>query len=170
MNHFEFLLNEGDRRSIGQSNTVVSIVKNQELFDDLFSLLYHEDRGIAMRAADAVEKITLENQGYLQKHKNEIFDLCQIAIQKELKWHLAQLLPRLQLSRKELFQAWQILKNWSLDKNESHIVRVNSLQSLFSISMGNVKLQKELKGVAAEIEKENIPSLDARMRKISLKK
>jgi len=68
---------------------------SQHDFDELFKLLFHADRLIVMRAADMIEKITVRDSLYLTSHKIEIFDLCEIAQNKELKWHLALLLPRL---------------------------------------------------------------------------
>lgn len=52
MNQFEEILQGGDLRSIGESNRIGSLIKNQEDFDELFELLFHTDRKVAMRAAD----------------------------------------------------------------------------------------------------------------------
>lgn len=56
---FEEILKGGDLRSIGKTNEVVGMVNNQKSFDELYQLLFHPDRKIVMRAADAIEKITL---------------------------------------------------------------------------------------------------------------
>jgi hypothetical protein len=49
------LLRGGDLRSIGQSDTVVQLINNQEQFDELFELLFHSDRRIVMRSADSMK-------------------------------------------------------------------------------------------------------------------
>jgi hypothetical protein len=46
-----------------------------------------------MRAADAIEKITLQHPEYLVKYKDDLLELCYVAKHKELKWHLALLIP-----------------------------------------------------------------------------
>jgi hypothetical protein len=109
MNQFEKLLSGGDLRSIRKSNAVVLKVHNQNNFDKLFKCLFHEDRIIAMRAADAIEKLTREFSSYLTKYKKALLELCTTVRNKELKWHLALLIPRLNLSEKENESAWQIL-------------------------------------------------------------
>ena len=133
MKNFDKLLKGGDLRSIGKANEVVKEVKNQSDFDTLFNGLFNSDRKIVMRSADAIEKITIKNSGYLSKHKKKILLLCATAKDKELKWHLALLVSRIKLTEEEFGIVWQTLINWATDKNESKIVRVNSIQSLSNL-------------------------------------
>lgn len=159
-------LSGGDLRSTGKSSDLISQVNTQKKFDELFKGLYNEDRIIVMRAADAIEKITSEKSAYLDKYKKNILELCDSARNKELKWHLALLLPRLNLSSQECLSAWRLLTGWALLKDESKIVRVNSIQALYEISLNyNVNLKKFLQ-LLNTLEKENIPSLTARIKKI----
>ena len=160
------LLHGGDLRSIGQSNEVVRMITNQEEFDELFKLLFHNDRKIVMRSADAIEKITLNNKEYLKKHKKEILELCLKATDKGLKWHLALLVTRLALTDIEVAEVWQLLSGWAKNKNESKIVRVNSLQGLFCLRNYNDDYKHEFDLTLVEIEREDIPSLNARIRKL----
>lgn len=162
----EKILKGGDLRSIGESNKVVSLIDSQESFDVLFRLLFHSDRKVVMRAADAIEKITISNREYLKVHKGAILELSDKAEDKELKWHLALLVPRLLLSQQELGKIWQTLSNWVTNKNESKIVRVNSLQELFDLLSLNKELEHDFSLILSQIEKENIPSLNARIKKL----
>lgn len=163
---FEKILSGGDLRSIGRSNSILPAIKNQIDFDELFQHLFHKERLVVMRAADTIEKITLQNPQYLTKHKIEIIDLCKLAQDKELKWHLALLIPRLPLDPKEFGFAWDTLTKWAKDKRNSRIVRVNSIQGLFELMKLKCELEKEFKLTLSELEKENIPSINARIRKI----
>jgi hypothetical protein len=165
----ESLLSGGDLRSIGKSNSLISKINTQEKFDDLFKSLFNKDRIVVMRAADVVEKITLKSPSYLKKHKNKILELCMIATDKELKWHLAQLLPRIKLNKSELSLVWNTISEWAANKAESKIVRVNSIQSMFELSEGNDSLRKKLENTISEIKKENVPSLNARIKKLASK-
>ena len=55
-------LSGGDRRSIGNSLDVAAdVLANPKLFPDLFSGMFSDDPIIRMRAADAVEKVTVHN-------------------------------------------------------------------------------------------------------------
>ncbi|MFZ1676762.1 MAG: hypothetical protein WAT91_05785 [Saprospiraceae bacterium] len=166
MTDFDKILSGGDLRSIGKSNLVVSKIRNQKDFDDLFSLLFHTDRKIVMRTADAIEKITLKNIDYLKHHKQEILNLCKVAQDIELKWHLALLVPRLILTKQELGIIWQTLTTWVTNKKESKIVRVNSLQGLHNLLSQNQELTQDFNLTLSKIEMENIPSINARIRKL----
>ena len=166
MKHFDDILKGGDLRSIGQSNKVVSLIDNQQNFDELFQQLFHTDRKVVMRAVDAIEKITVNNPGYLKPHKNDILKLCDTAKNIELKWHLALLASRLSLTKRELGRVWQTLTCWATDRNESRIVRVNSIQGLFNLLTQHKELEQDFNLTLTEIERENIPSINARIRKL----
>jgi hypothetical protein len=56
-----------------------------------------------------------------------------MAHDKEFKWHLAQLVVLHELAHDELGEVWKILSHWAMDKKESKIVRVNSLQGLYEL-------------------------------------
>lgn len=166
MTDFEKILSGGDLRSIGKSNAVILKIKTQKDFDELFHCLFHEDRLVVMRAADTIEKITINNTQYLAKHKDAIIKLCNVAMDKELKWHLALLIPRLHLDTKEFGKAWNTLTNWAKDKTNSRIVRVNSIQGLSEMKQQEKVLEKDFGLTLSEIEKENIPSINARIRQL----
>lgn len=159
-------LKGGDLRSIGKANQLLSSIRNQADFDALFANLYATDRIVVMRAADVIEKVTLSQPDYLQKHKAALLSLSKTAVNIELKWHLALLLPRLSLNKGELKQAWIILSNWASNKKESKIVRVNSLQALFALSQQGQVLQSNFAEILNQLSAENIPSLNARIRQI----
>ncbi|MHB1688457.1 MAG: hypothetical protein ACYCVH_13940 [Ignavibacteriaceae bacterium] len=160
------LLQGGDLRSIGQSNKVVALIDNQEKFDELFQFLFHSDRKVVMRTADAIEKITIDNKAFLKKHKKKIIGLCNVAKDKELKWHLALLISRLHLDIKEFGKVWDTLTTWAKDKKNSRIVRVNSIQGLFEMMKQENELEKDFILTLFELEKENIPSINARIKNI----
>jgi hypothetical protein len=122
-----------------------------------------------MGAADTIEKVTRQHPEYLSTYKTSLLQLCMGAKNKELKWHLAQLIPRLILSTDEIKHFWQILSGWALDKKESKIVRVNSIQSLFEIGLSQKIYIKNLPQLFSKIEEEKIPSINARIRKLRLK-
>ena len=166
MNQFIDILKGGDLRSTGQSNKVVSLIKNQESFDELFKEIFNADRIVVMRTADAIEKITLNHPEYLGHHKQDILQLCNTAKNIELKWHLALLVSRLSLTKIEIGSVWQTLTSWATDPNESKIVRVNSMQGLFNLLTQHKELKQDFNLTVNKIEEENIPSINARIRKL----
>ena len=143
MEEFKEYLKGNDLRSIGNNKEIYKLIHSQNDFDKLFSYLYYENRAIKMKAIDIIEKITLKESQYLKKHKNEIIAFTENNNDIEFKWHLAQLLSRLDYSNEEIKIIWKKLKQWIMDIKESKIVRVNSLQSLY-----------ELKSISLEYESE----------------
>ena len=162
-------LSGGDLRSIGKADLIAVEIKDQNDFDTLFKCLHSDERLIVMRAADAIEKITVKRGDFLIGHKEEILSFCESADNIEFKWHLALLLSRLSFSKNEYTKVWEILSSWLLDPKESKIVRVNSIQALFELSKQDITAKEKLDSILNEVEKENIPSLLARIRKVRRK-
>ena len=157
-------LRGGDLRSIGHGIDVAAKVRDQESFDRLFALMFHEERLVAMRAADAVEKITVGRPEYLGRHRTSVIRLLRTAREKELKWHAVSLVSRIGLTRAHLGTVWEVLRSYALDPKESRIVRVNSLQSMFDIALRMPDLGPDLESVMKDLEPEQIPSIAARLR------
>lgn len=163
---FAPLLLGKDLRSVSRSKEVVRSVVDQESFDELFSFLLHHERLLVMRAADAIEKITLQHPEFLLPHKMQLLSLLRSSIHKELKWHMALLISRVMLGEEELREVWGILSYWVQNPNESKIVRVNSLQGMFEIAQQHPVLGDSFNHIVRAVEHEPIPSLQARIRKL----
>ena len=159
-------LEGGDLRSIGQVDLLVPLIKTQTEFDRLFQYLHSKDRLVMMRAADAVEKITMTQPQFLTSHKQVIIDFLKTASDKEFKWHLALLVSRLDITKAELPDVWNTLISWARDSLESKIVRVNSIQSLHDIAKSHPEFHQKLNSLIDQIKAENIPSINARLKKL----
>lgn len=157
-----------DLRSNKRNKLVIERIQDQHAFDELFSFLFHHERPLVMRTADAIEKITKAHPEFLSIHKEQIFRLLQSADHIELKWHIAQLLPRLQLTSEELEHAWKTLSYWVQNPNEGKIVRINALQSLYDLSLLHPALRPSFLNVFTRLEHERAPSLQARMKKLKV--
>ena len=165
INRFTKELLGNDLRSAGNTK-VVDSVTDQESFDELFELVFHHERPLVMKAVDAVEKITLKNAHYLKPHRAQLLGILASADHKELKWHIAQLITRIQLDKKELIKVWHVLKYWALNRNESKIVRVNSLHGLYELSREHHQLRSDYQKIVATMRHEKVPSIQARIRKL----
>lgn len=163
---FAPLLLGRDRRSIGRSEKVLESVTDQESFDELFRFLLHNERLLVMRAADAIEKISSAHPEFLARHKIQLFSLLKSALHKELKWHLALLIARVELDAEELKEAWRHLTYWVSNPNESKLVRVNALQGLFDISSHYPELKGSFNETLKALEHEPVPSIKARVKKL----
>jgi hypothetical protein len=168
MNDLLDYLRGTDLRSIGKNEEILPLINSQNVFDDLFLYLYDDNRAVRMKTIDIIEKITVKNNKYLKKHKGEIIEFCTSDENIEFKWHLAQLLPRLEYGKDEINNIWEILKQWALNKRESKIVRVNSLESLYTIKEKMEIFEVEFVEFLKELKKENIASINARIKKLGL--
>ena len=168
MVNFEAYLQGGDLRSIGQVNQLIELITTQHEFESLFQYVYSENRLMAMRAIDAIEKITLKNPKYLIGHNQDIIDLMINANDKELEWHLAILVTRIDLINPAFKKVWNLLEKWAKNRKESKIVRVNSIESLYHLSQQDIDYKEDFKLIINEIKNENVPSINARLRKLKI--
>lgn len=163
---FTSLLLGKDLRSISRANEVASMVVDQETFDELFLLLFHHERTLVMRAADAIEKATRKYPEFLQPHKQQLMRLFKGAMSIELKWHVVQLIPRIRLSSSELNSVVSTIAYWAKNPYESRIVRVNSIQALHDLSQRFPQVMSVFAEVIRHLEHEQTPSIQARIKKL----
>ena len=122
-------LKGGDRRSLGNSEELVSeIFDNPALFEDLFVALSDSDPVVRVRASDVMEKVSRTSPHLLQKWKLALLELARLNKDKEVRWHIAQMIPRLRLTPSERDEAVQILMTYLRDS--SSIVKTFSMQAL----------------------------------------
>lgn len=158
------LLTGNDLRSIGKSNEVVALVTGDpELFDEVFNGIFHEDKVIRARCADAAEKVARKFPEYIQEKKKIILKNMDNFNQKEVQWHIGLMLGYLKLTRKEIDKSFNVLYKW-LNESNSIIVKVMCMQTLADIALKNKLL---MKSVREEIQKQMIngaPAIKARGR------
>ena len=158
-------LKGGDRRSIGRVEEVVQdVLSDPSLFRALFKGLSSGDPVIRMRSADAVEKITATHPDYLQPYKAEIMGRLANIQQQEVRWHVAQMLPRLKTSQGERAIIADILLGYLNDK--SNIVRTFAMQALADIAETEPLLLPRVIPLLEELTREGSPAVKARGRKL----
>jgi len=158
------LLKGNDLRSIGKSDEVVALVTSDPvLFEEVFEGIFHEDKVVRARCADAVEKVARKFPEYIQKKKSVILKNLKSFDQKEVIWHIALMLGYIKLNPQELVGAFDQLYKW-LNASDSIIVKVACMQTLAVQAIKNKKLSKSVRD---EIEKQMIngaPAIKARGR------
>lgn len=168
MNRILKKLVEGDLRSIGRSEEVVAeVLACPDLFDDLFAGLKSEIPGVRMRAADAIEKVTVRQPELLHPYRAVILNELMVIPQQEVRWHICQIIPRLALSAEERKQAAATLETYLLDK--SRIVRTFALQSLADLAFEDEELAVHVRKVLEAQVGCGIPSVESRSKKLLAK-
>ena len=159
-------LKGGDLRSIGRVEEVVSdILRDFSLFPDVFKAMSDEDPVVRMRAADASEKVSRVCPQYLQPFKDQLLDGISKIEQQEVRWHLAQMLPRLVLEKNEILRTTNLLISW-LDNSKSNIVRVNSLQAIADIANKYPDYRSLVTVKIEEVLSSGNPALKSRGKKL----
>jgi hypothetical protein len=159
------LLGGGDRRSIGKSNHIVKLVLSEpKRFSELLKCLWDEDPIVRMRAADAAEKVTVTRPELLNPHKQELLGLLGEAEQIELRWHLALMVPRLELSMRERERAAATLQRYLEDR--SSIVKTFAMEGLADLSRQDPSLRETAKRILEESLRTGTAAMKARARKL----
>jgi hypothetical protein len=157
------MLAGSDRRSIGRSDEVTKLVLQQpKLFRELIACLWHDDPVIRMRAADAAEKVSTHNPLLLVRYKSQLLGLLAETDQIELRWHLAQMIPRFKLTARERQRAAAALRRYLDDR--SSIVRTCALQALSELSRKDEALRSETKQLLETALRSGTAAMKARAR------
>ena len=112
------------------------------LFDVLFQAMLDDDPIVRMRAADAVEKVTVQRPDLLQPYAHRLLGEVSAMNQQEVRWHLAQMLPRLDLTMEECATAVAIMERYLGD--QSRIVKTCAMQALAELALGDAPLRRHV--------------------------
>ncbi|MGA8103191.1 MAG: hypothetical protein WB869_13615 [Candidatus Acidiferrales bacterium] len=140
------------------------VSKDTELFPELMAGLWSEDVLVRIRAADAAEKVTRKNRELLAPYKKELLGLMSEAVEQELRWHLAVMVPRLLLGGKERRLAASLLNKYLEDR--SSIVRTFALQGLADLAQDDTNIRTEVIEVLRASVRSGTPAMKARSRKL----
>jgi hypothetical protein len=159
------VLSGEDRRSIGRVAAAVTLVLGRPaLFRRLIEGLWSNDPVVRMRAADAAEKVSSQKPALLQRFKAELLGLLTETGQQELRWHLAQMVPRLSLTAKERARAAAALRTYLNDR--SSIVRTFAMQGLADLAFADYELVPATIQLLVRLTREGTPAMRARGRKL----
>jgi hypothetical protein len=150
---------------LGRSEQVAALVsEDPELFPELIAGLWSTDPLIRMRAADAAEKVTRKRRELLQPYKGELLGLMVETEQQELRWHLAAMVPRLQLNTKQRNLATSLLIGYLDDR--SSIVKTFALQGLADLAQDDPSVRPGVMEILREATRNGTPAMKARSRKL----
>ncbi|OEJ65230.1 HEAT repeat domain-containing protein [Magnetovibrio blakemorei] len=160
------LLNDGDQRTIGRVADAVRLALGKpQHINELVDLMSHANPAVRMRAADALEKATVQHAPLLAPHKDYLIDLIEVAQQNEVRWHLAEMVTRLDLQGDEIFALAAIFTRW-FQRADSRIVRTAALQGMFDLAHKDTSLIDETLKMMELALAGSIPALKARARKL----
>ena len=163
------MLSGGTRRSIGRSEEAAAIA-----FEDaaarmsLVRLLDHDDPLVRMRAADALEKMSAKDPALIQGYKRHLLGLLARETQQEVRWHLAQMAPRLSLTDAERAQAFEDLKGYLSD--QSVIVQAWALTAIAEIATSDARFEAAAERLLTEASSSDHAAMRARAKALRLER
>jgi hypothetical protein len=127
------MLQGGDRRSKGRWDSLAAdAVHDPGLVSELVAALLDEDELVRLRAADALEKASAELPEILAPHAAAIIGPAADLEQHDVRWHIAQMLPRLALDGAGLRRAMSVLE--ATLAGTSVVARVMAMDALAELA------------------------------------
>lgn len=165
MNKIEKLLSTGDLRSAGNSEKVVKqVLAKPELLSAVVNALFIENPNLRMRASDALEKITITHPEWLKPFKKIILSEIIKIEQKEVRWHLAQILPRLNLTKIERKKIYDLMQEYLKDK--SSIVKTFAMQAMTDIALQDKSYMNNVRKQIKQLMMAGTPAMQSRGKKL----
>lgn len=159
------MLKGGNRRSIGRANKVAAqVLGDPAQIETLIIGMQDEDPIVRMRAADAAEKVCQKAPDLFQPFKAKLLALALAARQHELRWHLALILPRLDLAPEEIDIAAAVMFDYVGDK--SRIVTVCAADALAQFAERLPGLHERVRALVVRLVATGSPAVRSRARKL----
>ncbi len=136
---------------------------SQAAFDNLLASMLHGDPHARFAAADAAEKASRAQPALLAAHKTILLGVLLEFGQAGLRWHLLQMLPRLELDPAARRRVFDVACRWMQDG--SRIVASEALTAMFALSEAGEDLRDHALDTARRLLASPSPALRARARK-----
>jgi predicted YcjX-like family ATPase len=135
------------------------------LLEELVEALFHEEAVVRARAADALEKVSRKQPAWLRPYRGQLLGRIAAIDQKEVRWHVAQMLARLALTPKQRDKAVKLLREY-LANSDSQIVKVSALQALADLAAADPSLRTQVSRLIEAALRHGSPALKARAKRL----
>ncbi|MBP2303143.1 ACT domain-containing protein [Azospirillum picis] len=159
-------LARGDRRTAGDPSSVaMQVSTDRGRLAELVGCLFDRDAGVRMRAADALERVSRGNAAWLDPYVEHLLTDAVAIDQAEVRWHLAQIVPRLTMNDEQRHRAAVLLADW-FENSPSRIVQSSALQAVVDLAERDATLRPVSVEMLGRAMRSGIPSLADRARRI----
>ena len=157
------MLAMGNRLSVGRAREVAALLLAQpKRTNQVIECLWDKDPGVANRAADALERASDKHPELLAPWNESLLGLMAEARENKLRWNLALIVPRLELTMAETERAAGLLRSWLDDR--SSIVKTCTMQGLAGLTRQNPSLLPEVLDLLRIFSRSGTPAMRARGR------
>lgn len=162
------MLAGGDRRSEGRADEVVVwVLAHPAGFAELIEGLRSEDPVVLMRAADAVEKVSRSHPAWLKPYRRALLEEWSAIEEKDVRWHVAQMLPRLQWTAGQRRRVFDVLQGYL--KDPSSLVRTCAMQALVELVADDPAGRAAVRRRVQQLVRTGTPAMRARGRQLLLR-
>ncbi|RTR23713.1 ACT domain-containing protein [Azospirillum griseum] len=159
-------LARGDHRGDGDAAAVAAdITAHPDRLPDLVECLFSRNAVVRMRAAAALERLSRADADRLAPYGDRLLREGAAIDQAEVRWRLAQMLPRLPLDEAQRRAALDCLSGW-FEGSSSRIVRSSALQAVVDLAASDAGLRTIAADMLSRAMRSGVPSLVERARRI----
>jgi len=157
------MLAPGKRLDGGHACEVAALLlKNPRKTGQVVECLWDEGAGVANRAADVLERASSRRPQILARWKTALLDRMLDAGENKLRWNLALMISRTQLTEAETARAAAVLRKWLDDK--SSIVKTSAMHGLAGLTLWDPSLLPEVLDMLRILSRSGTPAMRARGR------
>jgi hypothetical protein len=162
-NPIRSMLTQGNRLTAGRAGEVARLlIKQPRNAAKVIECLWDDDAGVANRAADALQRASIRDPEILRPWKNALLGRMTDATESKLRWNLALMIPRVELSLMETERAAVALRSWLGDRGS--IVKTCAMHGLAGLTRWNPALLPEVLDMLRVLSRSGTPAMRARGR------
>jgi hypothetical protein len=152
----------GDLRSTGDVATVLRrIERDPSLVAEIAGALPTTNPALNMRLMDVIEKHARSHPEAYERYADFFLDRLGPSQQKEIRWHIAQILRHVRLSKEQTARALALMTSYLSDR--SRIVQAEAAETYYPLAPDKARalrrLEARVRGAA--------PALKARLKRIA---
>ncbi|SMF26736.1 uracil-DNA glycosylase family protein [Pseudobacteriovorax antillogorgiicola] len=160
------ILSNPDRRTVQGVDQAVRLIRvSPDRIEELIDCVFHQESVVAMRAADALEKINRSHPYLLKPYKKRILTIPKKQACKEARWHWCQVVPGLDLTDKQAQAVYETMAIFLEDP--SSILRTFALQGIVDLAVTYPKFIVSAKHHIEAALSKGTKAMQARARKLA---
>jgi hypothetical protein len=153
----------GKRIESGRAPEMAALLlRHPRRTDQVVECLWDKDLGVANRAADALERASCGNPKLLTPWKDALLGRMADAEENKLRWNLALMIPRVELTIADTERAAGVLRSWFDD--QSSIVKTSAMHGLAGLIRWNPTMLPEVLEMLRILSRSGTPAMRARGR------
>jgi hypothetical protein len=153
-------LGRGNRLAVGRAREVAALlIKNPRRTAQAIECLWDEDPGVANRVADALERASCPHAKLLAPWKDALLGRIVDATENKLRWNLALMIPRVELTVPETERVAAVLRTWLDDR--SSIVKTSAMHGLAELTRWNAAMLPEVLDMLRILSRSGTPAMRA---------